>query len=130
MPKLIAAYQLLHGTKVTQVIYVRQIPQYCLQCKCTVLSMFAMQLSALITELASAGEAELKVQLDEGVIERLLAYSRSVASFPTAVKEVRPHQHGRTSHHSRSLLSDCFSCCLPSSSSAKRVKVRIPYVLP
>ena len=47
-----------------------------------------MQLSKLIGELASAGEAELGVQLDGGVLERLLAYSRSVASFPTAVKEV------------------------------------------
>lgn len=46
-----------------------------------------LQLSTLIGELASAGEAELKVQLDDGVMERLLAYSRSVASFPTAVKE-------------------------------------------
>ena len=46
-----------------------------------------MQLSTLIRELAGSGEAELKVQLDEGVLERLLAYSRSVASFPTAVKE-------------------------------------------
>ena len=46
-----------------------------------------MQLSTLISELAGSGEAELKVQLDEGVLERLLAYSRSVASFPTAVKE-------------------------------------------
>ena len=47
-----------------------------------------MQLSILIGELASAGEAELGVQLGDGVLERLLAYSRSVASFPTAVKEV------------------------------------------
>lgn len=47
----------------------------------------AVQLSTLIGELASAGEAELRVQLDDGVLERLLAYSRSVASFPTAVKE-------------------------------------------
>ncbi len=48
-----------------------------------------MQLSKLITELAASGQAELKVQLDDGVMERLLAYSRSVASFPTAVKEAR-----------------------------------------
>ena len=51
-------------------------------------SLRAVQLSTLIGELASAGEAELGVQLDDGVLERLLAYSRSVASFPTAVKEV------------------------------------------
>ena len=49
-----------------------------------------VQLSTLITELASSGEAELKVKLDDGVMERLLAYSRSVASFPTAVKEASP----------------------------------------
>ncbi|KAL0020489.1 hypothetical protein WJX77_010504 [Trebouxia sp. C0004] len=51
------------------------------------------ELSTLISELAASGEAELKVQLDEGVLERLLAYSRSVASFPTAVKEV-PWRNG------------------------------------
>ncbi|KAL3157847.1 hypothetical protein ABBQ32_012261 [Trebouxia sp. C0010 RCD-2024] len=51
------------------------------------------ELSTLISELTSAGEAELRVQLDGGVLERLLAYSRSVASFPTAVKEV-PWRNG------------------------------------
>lgn len=51
------------------------------------------ELSMLIRELAASGEAELKVQLDEGAMERLLAYSRSVASFPTAVKEV-PWRNG------------------------------------
>jgi hypothetical protein len=36
---------------------------------------------------APAGSKELGVQLDAGVVERLNAYSRSVAHFPTAVKE-------------------------------------------
>lgn len=46
------------------------------------------QVSLLINELAKSGEAELGIELDGGVLERLLAYSRSVADFPTAVKEV------------------------------------------
>ncbi len=47
-----------------------------------------MQVSMLITELAAAGQAELGVELDSGCVERLLAYARSVAHFPTAIKEV------------------------------------------
>lgn len=62
------------------------------------LMSLALQLSTLITELVSSGEAELKVQLDDGVTERLLAYSRSVASFPTAVKEVN-HSHCTSWHY-------------------------------
>lgn len=46
------------------------------------------EVAELIQELAAAGENELKVKLDDGVVERLCAYSRSVASFPTAVKEL------------------------------------------
>lgn len=61
------------------------VSMFCPGCSDT---LHAVQLSTLIGELASAGEAELGVQLDDGVQERLLAYSRSVASFPTAVKEV------------------------------------------
>ncbi len=45
------------------------------------------EVSALFAELAAAGSQELGVQLDAGVVERLNAYSRSVAHFPTAVKE-------------------------------------------
>ncbi|KAG1662010.1 hypothetical protein FOA52_009499 [Chlamydomonas sp. UWO 241] len=45
------------------------------------------QVSALITEMAAAGSAELGITLDDGVVARLLAYARSVAHFPTAVKE-------------------------------------------
>ncbi|CAM6087318.1 unnamed protein product [Calypogeia fissa] len=41
----------------------------------------------LIKELAAAAESEKKVKFDAGVDERLLAYARSVAHFPTAVKE-------------------------------------------
>eukprot|EP00955_Chlamydomonas_euryale_P102128 365396-Chlamydomonas_euryale.AAC.6 len=52
-------------------------------------SSHADEVSALIRELAAAGAAALGVTLDGGVEARLLAYSRSVAHFPTAVKEVR-----------------------------------------
>lgn len=45
------------------------------------------EVSSLILELANAGEGALGVQLDEGLVERLNAYARSVAHFPTAVKE-------------------------------------------
>jgi len=43
--------------------------------------------TALINELAAAGAAELNVTLDDGVVDRLNAYARTVAHFPTAVKE-------------------------------------------
>ena len=45
------------------------------------------EVSALIQELAAAGEAALGVTLEPGVVPRLCAYARSVAHFPTAVKE-------------------------------------------
>jgi len=45
------------------------------------------QVSGLFAELAEGGAAELGVTLDDGTVARLLAYSRSVAHFPTAVKE-------------------------------------------
>lgn len=47
-----------------------------------------MQLSKLIAELAAGGSKELGITLAPGTVERLLAYGRSVAHFPTAVKEV------------------------------------------
>lgn len=50
--------------------------------------MLSSQVTLLINELAASGESELGIKLDEGTVERLLAYSRSVADFPTAVKEV------------------------------------------
>ena len=45
------------------------------------------QLSALVSELCAAGEATLGVKLPDGAYDRLAAYGRSVAHFPTAVKE-------------------------------------------
>ena len=45
------------------------------------------QLRAVVTELCAAGEAALGVKLAPGAFERLAAYGRVVAHFPTAVKE-------------------------------------------
>lgn len=42
---------------------------------------------ALIDELAAVSVQELGVKFEEGLVERLCAYARSVASYPTAVKE-------------------------------------------
>jgi hypothetical protein len=50
-------------------------------------SQHKQEVSELIEELAAAGADALGVQLDSGVVERLNAYARSVAHFPTAVKE-------------------------------------------
>ena len=47
----------------------------------------AAQLRPLVDELVAAGEAELGVKLAPGAYDRLAAYGRSVAHFPTAVKE-------------------------------------------
>jgi hypothetical protein len=44
--------------------------------------------SSLIAELASAAAAEKGIVFEEAIEERLCAYSRAVAHFPTAVKEV------------------------------------------
>lgn len=48
-----------------------------------------LQVSALIGELAAAAAAEKGLVFEESMVERLCAYSRAVAHFPTAVKEVR-----------------------------------------
>ena len=48
------------------------------------------QVASLISELASAAAAERGLTFDEGIEERLCAYSRAVAHFPTAVKEACP----------------------------------------
>lgn len=48
-----------------------------------------MQVSKLITELSVAGSRELGLQVEDGTLPRLMAYARSVAHFPTAVKEVQ-----------------------------------------
>jgi hypothetical protein len=50
-------------------------------------SQHKQEVSELIEELAAAGADALGVQLEGGVVERLNAYARSVAHFPTAVKE-------------------------------------------
>jgi hypothetical protein len=50
-------------------------------------SKHAQQLADVVAELSAAGEQELGVKLDAGVLDRLKAYGRSVAHFPTAVKE-------------------------------------------
>lgn len=42
----------------------------------------------LIEELTRAAEIYKNVSFDNGVVERLLAYARSVSNYPTAVKEV------------------------------------------
>jgi len=50
-------------------------------------------LSSLITELASAAASERGLTFEEAMEERLCAYSRAVAHFPTAVKEVNLYSH-------------------------------------
>jgi len=50
-------------------------------------SAHSEQLASLISELCAAGEAELGVKLPDGAYDRLAAYGRAVAHFPTAVKE-------------------------------------------
>jgi ketopantoate reductase len=45
------------------------------------------EVSRLITELATGGEKALGIRLDPQYVDRLLAYARSVAHFPTPVKE-------------------------------------------
>jgi len=51
-------------------------------------SEHAEELASLVAELCAAGEAELGVTLEPGAMPRLAAYGRSVAHFPTAVKEL------------------------------------------
>lgn len=51
------------------------------------------EVERLIGELAPAGSAALGLQLDAGIGPRLLAYARSVAHFPTAIKEL-PWRNG------------------------------------
>ncbi|XP_021893190.1 uncharacterized protein LOC110811115 [Carica papaya] len=50
---------------------------------------FRSEVSTLIEELASAAAAEKGFSFEEGIVERLCAYSRAVAHFPTAVKEFK-----------------------------------------
>ncbi|CAJ1974795.1 unnamed protein product [Sphenostylis stenocarpa] len=50
---------------------------------------FRNELSSLITELASAAASDKGLTFEEAMEERLCAYSRAVAHFPTAVKEFK-----------------------------------------
>ncbi|KAJ6346867.1 hypothetical protein OIU76_003532 [Salix suchowensis] len=50
---------------------------------------FRSEVSSLIAELASAAAAEKGIVFEEAIEERLCAYSRAVAHFPTAVKEFK-----------------------------------------
>ncbi|KAL3609321.1 hypothetical protein D5086_000341 [Populus alba] len=50
---------------------------------------FRYEVSSLITELASAAAAEKGIVFKEAIGERLCAYARAVAHFPTAVKEFK-----------------------------------------
>ncbi|XP_022991364.1 uncharacterized protein LOC111488021 isoform X2 [Cucurbita maxima] len=50
---------------------------------------YRSEVSSLIAELASAAAAERQLVFEEGIEERLCAYSRAVAHFPTAVKEFK-----------------------------------------
>ncbi|XP_077238188.1 nuclear protein isoform X2 [Tasmannia lanceolata] len=47
------------------------------------------EVGSLIAELASAAAAEKGIAFEEAMEERLCAYSRAVAHFPTAVKEFK-----------------------------------------
>ena len=56
-----------------------------------------VQVKRLIEELAAAAVSSGAIaRFDGGYVERLLAYARSVAHFPTAVKEVRFSVHALT----------------------------------
>ncbi|KAL9224780.1 hypothetical protein vseg_000784 [Gypsophila vaccaria] len=50
---------------------------------------YRSEVADLIAELASAAAAEKDLAFDEGIEDRLCAYSRAVAHFPTAVKEFK-----------------------------------------
>lgn len=51
-------------------------------------SCLHFQLCSLISELALAAASEKGLTFEEGMEDRMCAYSRAVAHFPTAVKEV------------------------------------------
>ncbi|WOL05541.1 hypothetical protein Cni_G14270 [Canna indica] len=50
---------------------------------------YRSEVASLIAELASAAAAEKGITFEEGTVDRLCAYSRAVAHFPTAVKEFK-----------------------------------------
>lgn len=63
--------------------------------------VWLLQVTLLIEELARGGAAALGIDMADGYVERLHAYSRSVAHFPTAVKEFKWrngwfHSHTKT----------------------------------
>ena len=53
----------------------------------TVEASHRAEVQALIEEMVAAAEKETKVKFPAGVIDRLCVYARSVAHFPTALKE-------------------------------------------
>ncbi|XP_051119379.1 uncharacterized protein LOC127243418 [Andrographis paniculata] len=50
---------------------------------------YRSEVSAIIAELAGAAAAEKGLVFEQGIEDRLCAYSRAVAHFPTAVKEFK-----------------------------------------
>lgn len=65
-------------------------------------SNYIFQVSSLIGELASAAAVEKGIVFDEGMEDRLCAYSRAVSHFPTAAKEVKScHQLKIANSYSR-----------------------------
>ncbi|KAG6516910.1 uncharacterized protein LOC122055348 [Zingiber officinale] len=50
---------------------------------------YRTEVESLIAELASAAAAEKGITFEGGMVDRLCAYSRAVAHFPTAVKEFK-----------------------------------------
>ncbi|XP_068653275.1 uncharacterized protein [Aristolochia californica] len=50
---------------------------------------YRAEVASLIAELAAAAAAERSISFEEAIEERLCAYSRAVAHFPTAVKEFK-----------------------------------------
>lgn len=50
---------------------------------------YRLEVSAIIAELAGAAATEKGIVFDKGIEDRLCAYSRAVAHFPTAVKEFK-----------------------------------------
>lgn len=61
--------------------------------------MLSSKVSSLITELASAAAAEKNLVFEDAMVDRLCAYSRAVAHFPTAVKEVKDASDSYLSTH-------------------------------
>ncbi|CAA3000553.1 uncharacterized protein LOC111372044 isoform X1 [Olea europaea subsp. europaea] len=57
---------------------------------------YRSEVSSLITELEAAAAAEKGIVFDGAMEDRLCAYSRAVAHFPTAVKEVKECRFLRT----------------------------------